>query len=71
MFEQLMLELRDRGWTQAKLKERLALLQIEVGQSTLSDLATGRNENPNWKLGDALRTLHQSGEQADDTVASD
>ncbi len=58
----LMAGLRKRGWTQAKLAEWLESQGVECGQATLSDLARGASVDPKFKLGDALRQLHASGQ---------
>jgi hypothetical protein len=61
-WEQLMGELKERGWTQPKLRAWLESKDIECGQSTLSDLASGKTQDPKFKVGNALRELHASGE---------
>lgn len=71
VFQTLMESLRSRGWTHKLLQARLASDGVDVGQATLSDIATGKNQNPNYWVGSALRALEESGEcpAADQPVA--
>lgn len=64
VFEHLMSDLRKRGWSQKKLSTRLASAGVDVAQTTLSDISIGKNKKPNYYLGNALRQLWESGEQA-------
>lgn len=48
--------LRERGWTQALLSERLG-----IAQSALSDLKRGDTKDPKHSTGEALRQLLDSG----------
>lgn len=49
--------LRERGWTQALLSERLG-----IAQSAISDLRRGATADPKHSTGEALRALEESGE---------
>lgn len=49
--------LRQRGWTQALLAERLG-----IAQSAVSDLRRGATVDPKHSTGEAIRALHDSGD---------
>ena len=57
-------ELRDRGWTQALLSERLNL-----AQSAISELGTGKTVDPRFTTGCALHSLYRSGERPEQAAA--
>lgn len=54
----LLEELRRRGWTQARLSERLG-----ISQSAVSELQAGKIKDPRHSTGAALERLHASGER--------
>ncbi len=49
--------LRQRGWTQTLLSDRLG-----IAQSALSELSRGVTKDPKHSTGEALRTLLDSGD---------
>ena len=49
--------LRERGWTQSLLAERLG-----IAQSAVSDLRRGSTKDPKHSTGQAIADLHASGE---------
>jgi transcriptional regulator with XRE-family HTH domain len=49
--------LRQRGWTQALLAERLG-----IAQSAVSDLRRGVTVDPKHSTGEAIRALYDSGD---------
>ena len=52
---QLLIELRDFGWTQMAIASYLG-----INQATVSDLFTGRTKNPSFEIGEKLRALHKA-----------
>ena len=53
----LLSQLRERGWTQSLIADR-----IGGSQATVSDLNKGKTVNPSYSIGSALIALHASGE---------
>lgn len=50
---ELLADLRAAGYTQTKLAKLL-----KTGQSTLSELSSGKTTNPSFELGNALVAIH-------------
>ena len=64
-WQALLTELRDRGWTQQEIAER-----VGASQAAISDLKSGKTTNPAYTLGRALELLHQSGAAPESTRAA-
>ena len=57
-WKQLLGDLRDRGWTQQQIAER-----VGASQAAISDLNSGKTTNPNYAVGRALDELRSSKEK--------
>lgn len=63
-WKELLKDLSDAGWTQARIAE-----QCNVGQATVSELARGITTEPRFSLGDRLKRLHAEVVPASKTAA--
>lgn len=54
-WKQLLGDLRNRGWTQQQIAER-----VGASQAAISDLNSGKTTNPNYAIGRALEELRSS-----------
>lgn len=67
-WKDLIADLQARGWTHSKLLKWLEAAGVDCSQATISDLARGTTVDPRFRLGEALRRLHASGDVPAATV---
>ncbi len=54
MWKEIISDLKQAGWTQARIAQA-----VGVEQPTVSDLFNGRISQPRWDSGDKLKKLHR------------
>lgn len=63
-FQKTIQELLDAGFTQVDIAKK-----CNCSQSSISDIYSGKTENPNFALGSALMQLHASNVKQEKRVA--